>query len=95
MRTGEPVSVARFGGEEFAVLLIHADEETALPTARRLRGAVEKENWQGQRITVTVGVACLTAGTRDATDLIAVADAALYRGKARGRNRVVRHANLP
>lgn len=86
--------VARYGGEEFAVLLPDTPLEGALKlidTARRsvetsLPGAGEA----GGPVTLSAGVA-LRDGERDATigSLIARADAALYRAKDLGRNRVV------
>ncbi|RZL10625.1 MAG: GGDEF domain-containing protein [Rubrivivax sp.] len=89
--------VARVGGEEFAVVLPHANVMQAQATAERLRAGVallalphpaspEAE----RRVTVSVGVACLAAGEPGASlaRLMATADAALYEAKARGRNQV-------
>jgi diguanylate cyclase (GGDEF)-like protein len=87
-------TAARYGGDEFAVLLA----ETALPGAmifgERLRGAVEHEEIRvGEEsipVTVSVGVAEWTPQIASAEDLIALADTALYRAKNGGRNRVSR-----
>jgi len=92
----------RFGGEEFCLLLPHADAEEAVRIAERLRvilshiripaNAVPGEN--PPTITVSIGVAVLTRGINDLTDLLAAADAALYRAKNSGRN-AVRLADYP
>jgi diguanylate cyclase (GGDEF)-like protein len=92
--------VARFGGEEFIVLLPDADPETALKVAERIRTLVQvagspalqrdtisssQEVWA----TVSCGVATAwPAASLDPHRLIADADAAMYRAKQEGRNRV-------
>ncbi len=85
--------VARYGGEEFAVLLPDTDLSGASALAERIRAAVEDRNIvhpaTQRAVTVSVGVA--TASGRDdgqASQLVRAADAALYRAKADGRNRV-------
>jgi diguanylate cyclase (GGDEF)-like protein len=80
--------VARFGGEEFAVLALHTDTHGATVLAERLRTAVESFSWTSRAITISVGVAPLTPGMVDADALVKEADDALYRSKARGRNTV-------
>ena len=82
---------ARLGGEEFALLLPDVKLEEAVATAEKVRDACEHMvvDFQGQKIafTTSVGVAALHAGnTLDGW--IAHADAALYRSKQEGRNRV-------
>ncbi len=90
--------VARVGGEEFAVVLPHANVMQAQATAERVRAGVAlmarphlASPEAGQRVTVSVGVACLAAGEAGASlaRLMAAADAALYEAKTRGRNQVV------
>ena len=82
----------RFGGEEFMLLLPHTKPERAMVIAERLRLAVEHRDFPGvpasRRITATTGIAAYRAG-EDTAQTIERADAALYRGKAQGRNRVV------
>ena len=87
--------VARFGGEEFTVVLPHTDHAGALVVAERIRKRVEElgiENASSsvaKVITLSVGVSSAAAVLGgDSADLIAEADAALYRAKFEGRNRV-------
>lgn len=80
--------LARWGGEEFVALLPGTSDEEALRFAEHLRQTVEEEAMMGdQRVTVSVGIACARAGESVET-LLARADAALYRAKQAGRNRV-------
>lgn len=85
----------RFGGEEFAVILPHADAAAALSSAERVRAAVESAAFpQGGdqplgRVTISIGVATFPAQAEDARELVARADLALYEAKRLGRNRVV------
>jgi diguanylate cyclase (GGDEF)-like protein len=91
----------RFGGEEFSLLLPDTDTEEAVRVAERLRVimsriAIPAQGTDGQEahITVSIGVAVLTSGVNDLTELLAAADAALYRAKRAGRN-LVRLAGAP
>jgi diguanylate cyclase (GGDEF)-like protein len=86
----------RFGGEEFAVLLPQAREQDALNVAERLRAHIaglsipvddEDESAGFVRLTISVGVASLDGESRELTDLLAAADAALYHAKETGRNK--------
>ena len=86
----------RFGGEEFAVLLPQAREQDALNVAERLRSHIaglsipvddEDESAGCVRLTISVGVASLDGESRELTDLLAAADAALYHAKETGRNK--------
>ena len=80
--------VARFGGEEFAVLLPSTEMPGALQVAERVKSMVADES-NGRHVTVSVGVATLwPQAATTADDLIAAADSALYAAKAAGRNRV-------
>jgi diguanylate cyclase (GGDEF)-like protein len=81
---------ARIGGEEFAVILTETDFARGLEVAERLRSAVsETEMPSAARITVSIGLSEFdAAATRDARELYAAADAALYEAKRRGRDRV-------
>lgn len=82
---------ARFGGEEFVVLLREADEHTAQVLGDRIRRAVELaiigEGEIRLSVTVSVGVALIADSDRDVQDMIERADQALYVAKNTGRNR--------
>jgi two-component system cell cycle response regulator len=88
--------VARIGGEEFAVVLPETGYEAALEVARKLRAAVAQPPFtiEGSGIAVTAsfglcGLDRVPAGERQlAQRVLKIADAALYRSKHSGRNRV-------
>jgi diguanylate cyclase (GGDEF)-like protein len=76
--------VFRYGGEEFLLMLPEADPDGARAVAERLRRAVESE----AGVTVSLGVASFHETMQEKEILIDLADAALYRAKQAGRNRV-------
>ena len=83
---------ARWGGEEFAVLLPGTNAKGGITLAERMRSALAERvvvSASGDRITMTAsfGVA-QWSGSGTANDLLAAADAALYEAKRRGKNRV-------
>jgi diguanylate cyclase (GGDEF)-like protein len=91
--------VARFGGEEFIVLLLNTSEEGAAKVAENIRKKVEnleiKNEAVGSVITVSLGVAAVIPNDDMRPDeLINGADIALYQAKKEGRNRVVRQSVL-
>jgi diguanylate cyclase (GGDEF)-like protein len=83
---------ARFGGDEFAVLMPETGEEEAKAVGERIRKAVDaidlREEGVSLTVTVSVGVACFPQDGGTAADLLAAADRAVYQAKALGRNRV-------
>lgn len=85
---------ARFGGEEFAVILADTDNDGAAAIAERIRTLIKDEplTYAGvasSRVSVSVGVATTpTHGSIDADGLIQAADRALYEAKRTGRDRV-------
>lgn len=82
--------LARFGGEEFVIVLCAIDIEEAATRAHAIRARCE-EFGKERGITVSVGVAaCFPRGGLRAAQLLEEADAALYRAKKLGRNRVER-----
>lgn len=85
--------VARYGGEEFLVMLPETESQEALSAAERIRTRVAGETFTHHNekvsITVSIGIAGFPENGRSLESIIASADAALYRAKRRGRNRVV------
>lgn len=79
-------TAARFGGEEFALILPGCDRSDAVVIAERLRVAIERDVLTP--ITVSAGVASYPGHAKECDALVAAADAALYRAKHAGRNRV-------
>ncbi len=79
---------ARFGGDEFAIVFADADPGDAAGVCERIRAAIERHAEDGApTVTVSIGLAHAAAGDT-AKSLLERADAALYRAKAEGRNRV-------
>jgi diguanylate cyclase (GGDEF)-like protein len=82
-RSGSPY---RYGGEEFVVLLEGCAAAQAADLAEQICEAVRRDRVAGLPITVSVGVASSSPAVRDYPALLAVADRALYRAKAAGRD---------
>ena len=82
-----PDQLGRFGGEEFVVLLPETSLPEALAVAERIRSACDTVDAQ-PHCTVSIGVATNSRGNDTVDRLIARADAAMYRAKTKGRNRV-------
>jgi diguanylate cyclase (GGDEF)-like protein len=84
--------LARFGGEEFVLLMPQTRGGTAVPFAEELRRRIEAEplavDGETLRITTSIGVAEADAGMASLGDLLKRADQALYDAKRDGRNRV-------
>jgi diguanylate cyclase (GGDEF)-like protein len=80
---------ARIGGEEFAIILTETNLESALEVAERLRVAIRGIQVAGVgQIAASFGVAECPSSAQTARELLATADAALYRAKREGRDRV-------
>jgi diguanylate cyclase (GGDEF)-like protein len=86
---------ARYGGDEFIVLLPETPPKGALEVAERIRNAIASRplaiDDRNLQATVSIGIACYPEDGRTLDALAARADRALYQAKQEGRNRVVRY----
>jgi diguanylate cyclase (GGDEF)-like protein len=84
-----PINIAaRLGGEEFAMLLVNADQDAAERVAEQVHGALaESAATYPTHLTVSAGVATLSPQTSTPDTLLLAADRALYRAKQAGRAR--------
>ncbi len=86
--------VGRYGGEEFAIILLHADLIQMEEVAERIRRTIEETPFPNEesqpigRITVSMGGCCFSDGMETMEDLIRSADEVLYRAKRNGRNQI-------
>jgi diguanylate cyclase (GGDEF)-like protein len=84
--------LARYGGDEFVILLTHTSSENARTVAERIRSAIANTSFdmKGNRIatTVSIGVASFPEDVDDAVEVLDKADIALYKSKQGGRNKV-------
>jgi diguanylate cyclase (GGDEF)-like protein len=84
-------TLARYGGDEFTILLVDTPHEGALAVAERIRRTVADTLFEGSgaapiRLTISIGVATFPVHSRDREGLLDLADKAMYRAKSRGRN---------
>lgn len=84
--------LCRYGGDEFVVLLPETPLDDAMHVAEGLRRTLSRQAvpWRGGSVSVTasLGVSALTPGEMDVGELLARADAAMYRAKRDGRNAI-------
>jgi diguanylate cyclase (GGDEF)-like protein len=83
----------RYGGDEYVVILVDADCESGFQVAERIRGSVEDQSFLHSegldlKITVSIGVATYPVHTTEKSELLKVADSAMYTAKNRARNMV-------
>jgi two-component system cell cycle response regulator len=86
-------TLARYGGDEFTILLVDTDHEAAVAIAERIRRTVEEHVFEAGRggslrLTVSLGVGTYPQHGRERNALLDVADKAMYRAKSLGRNQV-------
>lgn len=86
--------IARFGGEEFVILLPEADKNEARTVSERLRGNLEHLKLDDlPPLSISIGIAAYPEDGNDIEELIIRADAAMYAAKQSGRNRVEMYAS--
>jgi diguanylate cyclase len=92
--------VARTGGEEFALIVEGASEDTTFEIAERIRLLIEQTPFSNSqtgasygKVTVSMGI-CMASEADSPEDLYTKADRALYRSKINGRNRVTKHSSM-
>ena len=79
---------ARFGGEEFAVIMPQATVMQAKAVAERIRKRIQKVNIENIDVKVSIGVSCVDFFTQSADELLLNADEALYQAKRRGKDQI-------
>ncbi|MEO1268657.1 MAG: diguanylate cyclase [Myxococcota bacterium] len=87
--------VARYGGEEFTLLLVDIEPGEVNEVVERLCSGLAESITEPQVVTASFGVCSFGDSTMDAESLVEAADAALYRAKQQGRNRVCSHVIGP
>src|SRR5690606_11277634 len=86
-------TLARYGGDEFTILLVDTPHEVALKVGERIRSRVESHLFEAGRagtlrLTISIGVATCPDHGRTREAVLDAADKAMYRAKSEGRNRV-------
>jgi two-component system cell cycle response regulator len=86
-------TLARYGGDEFTILLVDTDHDEACVIAERIRRTVEEQVFEASsggslRVTVSLGVGSYPQHGTDRDALLDAADKAMYRAKSMGRNQV-------
>ncbi len=94
----ESDSIARWGGDEFVVLMPETDAKQGMEAAQRILNSVAKASFvlnnESIQTTVSIGVASFPEQGRGGTDLLQKADAAMYASKERGRNCVTCYGDI-
>jgi diguanylate cyclase (GGDEF)-like protein len=92
-------TVARYGGDEFTVLLVDTGERVGRSIAERIRASIEENAFEAGpegvlRITASLGIATYPAHGRTREAILDAADKAMYRSKSSGRNKVTSASEL-
>lgn len=80
-------TLARFGGEEFIILMPDYTQQEACNLADQFRKHIKGKSWEGISVTISMGIS-LVDSNRSVNDSVAGADSALYAAKNEGRDRV-------
>jgi diguanylate cyclase (GGDEF)-like protein len=96
---GPEDSLIRYGGDEYIVLLPHCSQAKALEVVRRIRQAINsqefmKEEGLNLRLTASYGIATLPHDAKDKDALLLIADRAMYRSKSRGKDCIMMGRDL-
>ncbi len=90
-------TAARYGGEEFTIIIPETNDQEAYNMAERIRQSIFENEFEIQpgstetvNISITIGIAAFPKDAKSEKALIDAADKALYRGKAEGKNKVVK-----
>jgi diguanylate cyclase (GGDEF)-like protein len=84
--------IARYGGDEFVIMIPEAAKDAAYSLSERLRKQFSKLNLEDfPQITISLGIATYPFDGTQPEDLIKKADAAMYAAKRAGRNKVVKY----
>lgn len=87
--------VCRYGGEEFAIILTDTNKKQAYMIAERIRNKIENFKFDhlpnNHKVTVSIGLSAFPWDADNKTDLIALADKAMYVAKFSGKNRTCLH----
>ncbi|MEM7413225.1 MAG: diguanylate cyclase [Myxococcota bacterium] len=92
-------TLARYGGDEFTILLVDTGHEGGVAVAERIRRTVAETVFEGEggtpiRLTISIGVATFPSHSADREGMLDLADKAMYRAKSLGRNCVCSAADL-
>ncbi len=92
-------TLARYGGDEFTILLVDTGHDAALRIAERIRRTIEGHSFEAGRdghlkLTISIGVATCPVHGSERDALLDAADKAMYRAKSEGRNRVCSAAQV-
>lgn len=84
-------TVIRYGGDEYVVLLIDADQDVSMLVAERIRAGIENTHFLAEdgldiRITASIGVASYPTHAREKAELLKIADKAMYHAKEESKN---------